>query len=482
MWDVLGAVLWTSTAAMARVLVICTIGCFLERNGIVKTIERKTIASLCTVCLVPCLLFSSMFVALQSNRNVVEWVCLPLWSSMHVMIGIGTAKVFVHARKRWFWLRVCLESFDKNYDSLNNEDGDTDEGAAAADTADSVTIGGEIVIDGEDSTRSHASLEMAEHNDDRVEDHRSQIAHGAGMEDALIAVCVAFPNSGNLPMALGQSVCNVAYESTFHDDDADACSALVVGYIAIYLIMFQPLMWSLAPRILADGERSSNHDSNDPAWQQNKEQQRQEQQREPGTSSFVAHMDQATSWKEKLLGVVQRCWTKARGKFKDVPVPIWACLLGIFFGLTPPGLLASDTSWLKPAFTDALVLVGDAAIPMQILNLGSSISAKRADSPMLSRSSVFFIMFARLVLVPAFSITMAKVLSLAKVLPAENRHIIFVLMMESTSPTAMQVMVMCQLWHQGVEGMLGGLYARLYATSLITVTAWLGLILYLLGD
>ena len=90
---------------------------------------------------------------------------------MHVMIGIGTAKVFVHARKRWFWLRVCLESFDKNYDSLNNEDGDTDEGAAAADTADSVTIGGEIVIDGEDSTRSHASLEMAEHNDDRVEDH-----------------------------------------------------------------------------------------------------------------------------------------------------------------------------------------------------------------------------------------------------------------------------------------------------------------------
>ena len=91
-------------------------------------------------------------------------------------------------------------------------------------------------------------------------------------------------------------------------------------------------------------------------------------------------------------------------------------------------------------------------------------------------------MFARLVLVPAFSITMAKVLSLAKVLPAENRHIIFVLMMESTSPTAMQVMVMCQLWHQGVEGMLGGLYARLYATSLITVTSWLGLILYLLGD
>ena len=61
--------------------------------------------------------------------------------------------------------------------TLNEAEKLAAEKKAAADTADSVTIGGEIVIDGEDSTRSHASLEMAEHNDDKVEDHRSQIAH-----------------------------------------------------------------------------------------------------------------------------------------------------------------------------------------------------------------------------------------------------------------------------------------------------------------
>jgi predicted permease len=120
---------------------------------------------------------------------------------------------------------------------------------------------------------------------------------------------------------------------------------------------------------------------------------------------------------------------------------------------------------------------------MQIINLGSSITAKRVESEQLAmrQSSVIFVLLARLVAVPMLSIGTTQLLLHTGALSRDNPHMLLVLMIESSTPTAMQIMVMCQLWHQRAEGMLGGLFVRSYLLSLVTVTFWTGTVLFLLG-
>ena len=63
---------------------------------------------------------------------------------------------------------------------------------------------------------------------------------------------------------------------------------------------------------------------------------------------------------------------KVRGFLSRVPPPIYACLLGLLAGASPPSFLFSESSWLKPAFTDAIVLLGDAASRFSSLHLSAT--------------------------------------------------------------------------------------------------------------
>jgi predicted permease len=366
----LGAVVFTSTAAMARVVVVCTAGFLLERHGILRASQRKTVAQIVTVCLVPCLIFSSMSFAIQSNRNVEEWAVLPFWAVLHVGFGVGISNLFIWARRK----------LSAKYDTLPL--GGQDEGGE---------VGGSIVLSplgsGDDGSGGAGGSGSGSNSNSNPPSRQLLFS----MDDAIIIVCVSFPNSGNLPMALGQSVCSVSFDDVFGDADADTCSALVVGYVALYLIIYQPLLWGLAPRFLEAGVATAAITTTRTAAATTAEAAAAMVEAEAeaslskeggggGASQGSAAAAAAASPPPDVAAVAvadaaagaRTAAAKVRGFLSRVPPPIYACLLGLLAGASPPSFLFSESSWLKPAFTDAIVLLGDAASRFSSLHLSAT--------------------------------------------------------------------------------------------------------------
>ena len=180
---------------------------------------------------------------------------LPFWAVLHVGFGVGISNLFIWARRK----------LSAKYDTLPL--GGQDEGGE---------VGGSIVLSplgsGDDGSGGAGGSGSGSNSNSNPPSRQLLFS----MDDAIIIVCVSFPNSGNLPMALGQSVCSVSFDDVFGDADADTCSALVVGYVALYLIIYQPLLWG-SPRFLEAGVATA---ANTPRkWQQQQQQRRRQRWR-----------------------------------------------------------------------------------------------------------------------------------------------------------------------------------------------------------
>lgn len=262
---------------------------------------------------------------------------------------------------------------------------------------------------------------------------------------SLVSLVVAFPNSGALPLALLDSLCSSLGDDWSGDKE---CLASTIGYVSFYISFLNPLQWLICPLYLA------------------------------------RRRDAETPPVDSTRSIVLK-------KLANIPPPVYAALFGAIFGAVPPAYrFVREGTVLGGAFE----AIGDAAVPVGIINLGAAVYASfgvagGADSS--SSAGVVedvpkFVLAAagllRLVVVPAVSIALTSSIRGNFVLvPESNKPLALVLMLESCPPPAMQLIIFTQLYDlANLERPLAQLLVLTYLAGLVTVTAWISLILNIL--
>lgn len=267
---------------------------------------------------------------------------------------------------------------------------------------------------------------------------------------AVVQLAVAFTNSGGLPLALVSSLCESSVADLLGGDE---CLPTTVGYVSFYIAVMNPLLWLLGPRLLGADASAKK-------------------QQETGTPT--THHPSPWHFLERMMGAL--------------PPPVHGALLGAIIGFIP----RARSILLGPVghptvFGAAAEILASAAVPLSLLNLGASISSKAGGKPSSNKTEISLWLISgaamlRLLLIPALSIPIIVLLHryVPQLIPPNNPALIFVLMIESATPPAMSTMVLIQLYAQHLEGPLGKILVFLYIGSLVTLTAWITIILCIL--
>lgn len=210
---------------------------------------------------------------------------------------------------------------------------------------------------------------------------------------------------------------------------SQSCEASTVGFISFYIAVLNPLMWVVGPR---------------------------------------------------LLGVSLTNDLSLTARIKATPPPVVAAIVGAVVGFVPPLFRLLRDSLLGSAFD----VVGDAAIPVGIINLGAAVASNAAakDHNGMPPALLFGATGLRLIVIPALSIALTNLLRGTFLVP-DASPLTLVLMLEAAPPPAMQSMVFLQLFDLNhLERPLSQLFVLSYLTALLTLTTWIAVILTLLQD
>ncbi|KAJ3096466.1 Protein M3 [Phlyctochytrium planicorne] len=143
-------------------------------------------------------------------------------------------------------------------------------------------------------------------------------------------------------------------------------------------------------------------------------------------------------------------WIKAFGNLANI-----ATIAGLIIAVTPPlrQLFVLPTNATggesEPPFQfifETLKFLGDAAVPIGLVNLGAALGRLNVKSLLPIRITLA-IAFARLVLFPVIGIAIVVGLVSAKAIDPEDKILRFVLMIETCVPTASSTVFFTQLWH-----------------------------------
>lgn len=157
--------------------------------------------------------------------------------------------------------------------------------------------------------------------------------------------------------------------------------------------------------------------------------------------------------------------------------PFIANMLGIIIGLSPIKDYLYEPQSLFRWVGHALILLGQAQVPVVLLILGVNM-AKKPDEP-LKKSFIFGVIFVRLILFPWIGIGLTR-LALYFNLIHNNPVLLFVLMLEAGTPPALNLVVMSHLVNMG-QGKMALLQFWAYAFSILSLTAYGTLYLYLVS-
>ncbi len=238
----------------------------------------------------------------------------------------------------------------------------------------------------------------------------------------IVAASVAFGNSGYIPYPLIMALAGTA---PLFAGDATAGDRGIV-YVSLFLVGMTPCLWGIG-------------------------------------FPFLAH--------EPLHKL----------KLKQIfSPPVVSVFAGIGIGLFPPlrQLLVDPEAPLRILF-DTAELVGTAAIPCALLILGANlgdIHIKEKVSPATGAA----VITARLIIMPLFAIFFT--LSCARLgwLP-DDPMFALVLMLEGAVPPATNLIVMCQVHHQG-EAPMSKILVWSYIAAIPTLTCFTAIVLWLAGN
>jgi len=177
-----------------------------------------------------------------------------------------------------------------------------------------------------------------------------------------------------------------------------------------------------------------------------------------------------------------KCAPVTRVLRKLVTPPNIAVLCGLVIGsipavrelLLPPSATGSARSQAPLKFLyDTLTMLGNAAVPLGLMNLGASLAKLKMGGP-LSRKLVAIVTVTRLLVMPAIGLGIVYLLADIIKVPqlVESPMLQFVLVMETCVPTATFVLILSQL--HGSDGRnVATLLLTQYIFLLVTASAFI---------
>ena len=435
----LAPIVWAAAGAMIRVLLVAGAGALLTKYELLDSKGRKIMAEVCTYGLLPCLLGTKIAFAVSNGGGFGHWFMLPLWSAGHIGLGFALSRAYIAVSRR---------------------------------------CGGE-------EAGALAQLMGASSGDDAATDAR---ATQRGLALAIMTMTISFPNSGALPLALMDSLCSSS--SRLLGDD---CHDLGTGYISLYIVLQNPMMWLVNPRILmgapgaepaaaplastasGDGAHGEIELKSLHSADEDEEEGVEDDKLDAGSARGAA----PHSWRVSLSSVA-----------RQIPPPAAGAAIGLVVGFVPPlrNLLMGAHVPLRSTVTDALEMLGSAAVPVMTVGLGSSLYARFTSAAPSNASGrdesmpkrvLFVACIIRLLVVPLISVNLTMDLYRRRALP-QDMVLVLTLMLEACTPAAMQNMIFCQLFRQSGEGPMGTMLMAQYAASLVTLTTWIAFMLHFL--
>ncbi|KAJ3128403.1 Protein M3 [Physocladia obscura] len=167
-----------------------------------------------------------------------------------------------------------------------------------------------------------------------------------------------------------------------------------------------------------------------------------------------------------------------------------ATLLGLLITLIPvlrnlfyTESTATETATSQPlAFIfKALQLVGNAGVPIGLLNVGSALG--RLEFKKFAPIRVITgIALCRLIVMPILGVVLVQVLVSHGIIDGNDKMMQFVMMMEASIPTASTTVYLTQFWHpRGEADAMASVVVVQYAVAFVTMTLSLAIILSLLA-
>eukprot|EP01121_Diplochlamys_sp_Union-15-3_P007993 TRINITY_DN2085_c0_g2_i1.p1 TRINITY_DN2085_c0_g2~~TRINITY_DN2085_c0_g2_i1.p1 ORF type:complete len:320 (-),score=24.11 TRINITY_DN2085_c0_g2_i1:4-912(-) len=159
--------------------------------------------------------------------------------------------------------------------------------------------------------------------------------------------------------------------------------------------------------------------------------------------------------------------------------PVWASIIAVGIGLVPAlrNLFFSpndDPNKVPPLgfFSSALSTLGKAVIPIILISLGYNIGRGPKTTLFLTKTMIFSITFCKLVFIPSVLGYFFYHYLLQKTLHVlTDKMMVFVLCLESCTPTAIQLSIICTL-HGSKEQEISTLLFYEYVSAAFCITAW----------
>lgn len=226
-----------------------------------------------------------------------------------------------------------------------------------------------------------------------------------------VTAAIAFSNSGYIPISLVIAITSIF--PVFMSDPQAGDKA--VGFIAIYLIGFSPLLWTVGYSLISG---------------------------------------------KKLSGMTIR---------KFFSPPVIGMLAGLCVAMILPlkDFFCSPEGFLNPVYR-ATGIIGEATVPCVLILLGGCL----ADGPVrkvVNKRTICSVILIKLIAFPAIAICYVLLLRHLGALPA-NMLASIVLVIEAASPPANNLVVMASVSHPEIEDSMATIIFWSYLASIISLT------------
>jgi len=226
-----------------------------------------------------------------------------------------------------------------------------------------------------------------------------------------VLAAITFSNSGYIPISLVIAITSIF--PAFMSDPQSGNKA--VGFIAIYLIGFSPLLWTIGYSLVSG---------------------------------------------KKLSGMSLR---------KFFSPPVIGMLAGILVAMILPlkDFFCSPEGFLHPVYR-ATGIIGEATVPCVLILLGGCL-ASGPGRGVVNKRTIFSVILIKLIIFPAIAICYVLLLRYLGALPA-NMLASIVLVIEASSPPANNLVVMASVAHPEIEDGMATIIFWTYLASIISLT------------
>eukprot|EP00897_Mesotaenium_endlicherianum_P009963 jgi/Mesen1/8996/ME000056S08403 len=306
----------------------------------------------------------------------------------------------------------------------------------------------------------------------------------------IVYVLAGIGNMGNMPLVLLSAVCSDA-----RNPFGAKCLKEGTAYIAVGMWMAAIIMWGLVYNIVKPPEEWL------PGYVRRSSEGSVRRRKalllpshlaeEDGGDMAMPHSPLLRSASETLRKTSELVlvhtpnkfaqWLKALHLYDIVRPPVLAAFLAIIFGIVPSidHILFHPEGALR-FVSDSLSILGQAMIPCILLVLGGSLVGGPGASE-LPNSTTLMLVLTRLVLMPAIGLGIVHAADHLGWLPPGNKMFRFVLLVQHTMPSSIQIGTACSLRGFGEKEVSAVLFWE-HLSALLSMTCYLFLyMIYLFG-